>query len=680
MPNGQTGAGRPTAGATRAGGSVGSVVSGDPGIVVTASGGVDTVSQLVGASWPLGLTRVYAIDPVSGNDANVGFADAATSSAGDYAVACALAGTRAKKTIAGLVAIFPRWGAGRIVEVVIANGGVNTQGTFAETLGQLLSGVSGYASASPVVRGTGTNTTAGCTKFDGSAADVTYQGCITVTGLNVAGYNPTAGATTVSVPCQLAGGGAAALPAEPLAPLGWRIRFDAATATVGLRNQCRQVAQVTGGNTIIPQTAFSAAPGLTDVFYLEQAGVAVSVADVVTGCEYASPSNVALGILGVQITCIRWTSTITFNNIEARLAMSGGSGFATSGNSAWVALGQTLGHPVLGSVTVGGGFRAEATATTSTFSGSGRVGATGLVIGGNAYSFSALSALQWGAGSYVSGALTWINCTFPVAFEGSGSPQIGVTAGAVRSPRAARLQAINVRGTIGLCAFEGAGANPAIKVTGTCDIAFSGGICSGTVGNNDVGLDLTLARGCLITLGSILPTVTGALGDVRLAGGQIVTWASVAATGVVDGGANKILAASGTGIPSSAPVKFTAALFGGAGAVLSYAADTAPTLLVANEIVATRYPTSMRLLGRLRVTVLALSTNTINNTVTLFKNGVATAMTLIIPPATAAFTKFADTTHPILFADGDDFTLQMANAGADAAAVCKIAAIVEAVV
>lgn len=626
------------------------------------------------AAWPLTTLRVYAVDTVNGDDGNVGYADPASTSAGDYALACIAAGAAAKKTIAGLTAIFPKFGAGRMVEVVIANGGVNTQGSYAETLGQLLNGVNGYAQACPVIRGTGTNTTAGCVAFDGSAADSVYQGAITVTGLNVAGYNPV-GATTSSLPCQLAGGGAAALPAEPAAPLGWRVRFDANTTTVGLRNQCRQIAQVSGGNTIVPQTAFSNAPANGDVFYIEQPGVAITVADVITGCAYGSPDNTTLGFFGFQVSAIRWSSTLIMSFVESRMAFVGQSSLNITGDSDFWSVGQTIGHPVLGSLSVGGGVRTEAlSGQISTSAASARAAMTGVVNASSTFAINACSAVTWGQGSYVGAALTWQNCTLPVgASSTTSSAHLGVTTAVLRTPRATRLIANNVCGSIGACNFEGAGANPAIKINNRCFLSFIALPITGVTGNNDVGLDLTGSFGSTIMIFAT-PTVTGALGDVRLAGGQIVTWAQLIATGIVDSQGNRIISNSAQPL---ATIKFTGALFGGVGAVLSYCADTSPTLLLVNEVVATRYPISQRLLTRLRVTVLALSTNTINNTVTLYKNGVATTMTITIPAGTAAFTKFADAAHPIIFADGDDFTLRLDNAGADVAAVTKIAAVLE---
>jgi hypothetical protein len=304
-------------------------------------------------------------------------------------------------------------------------------------------------------------------------------------------------------------------------------------------------------------------------------------------------------------------------------------------------------------------------------SGFGRAGFSNLVVGGAGVLIDRVTAVTWGGGSFASGALTWQNCSLPVS-GAAFTPQIGGSAGVLlRTPRAARLVVNSVTGAIGECVFAGAGANPAIKVNNYCHLSFAAGVCSGTTGNNDVGLDLTNAFNSQILVFTT-PTVTGALGDVRLAGGQIITWAQAIA-GVIDSQGNRI---SGS-LQPLAMLKFAGALLGGAGLVNSYLADDAPALIVANSLVAIRYPTSQRLFTRLRVTVLALSTNTINNTVTLYKNGVATTMLVTIPAATAAFTKFVDSAHPILFADGDDLALRMDNAGADVAAVTAIAASLE---
>jgi hypothetical protein len=131
--------------------------------------------------------------------------------------------------------------------------------------------------------GTSTNTTAGSVAFDGTAATNLYAGAVTVTGLNAAGYNPTGSPTTTVVQMVKAGGGAPSIPAEPAAPLGWRIRFDSATATVALRNIAKTIIKVSGGDTVTLNTALSTAPSASDVFYIEKAGVIVDATAVAAG-------------------------------------------------------------------------------------------------------------------------------------------------------------------------------------------------------------------------------------------------------------------------------------------------------------------------------------------------------------------------------------------------------------
>jgi len=103
----------------------------------------------------------------------------------------------------------------------------------------------------------------------------------------------------------------------------------------------------------------------------------------------------------------------------------------------------------------------------------------------------------------------------------------------------ANLSITGTTGQIGGCTIAGAGATPAIKLAGPCKITFSQGVCAGTTGNNDVGLDLTAAAGAEVIIVTT-PTVTGALGDVRLADGRIITWAQARA-GIVDEANNTII-------------------------------------------------------------------------------------------------------------------------------------------
>ncbi len=615
-------------------------------------------SQVLTAQWATGLTGIFAVDEVNGNDASAGFAVPLNNTAGAYATACALAGSQALKTFAGLAAIFPRYGAGRDVEIVLANGGANTEGSYNAGLQTFLGGCCGYNSIS--IRGTGTNTTAGCVAFDGSTADVTYQGGITVPGLNVPGYNPN-GATTTSLPCLKVGGGAATLPAEPAAPLGWRVRFDAATATAGLRNQCRQIAQVTGGTTIVPLTAFSNAPGNTDVFYIEQAGVVHlnSLVAFPPGGNGAntSPTNYNMGGL-------RDSGTFRLVGMTGRVVFCGCNSLIANAPASLVTS-QTYTHPVLGSIIIGGGLRAE---TSVTDSNSLTANFQGLIAAGAGFSPTFIENMLWAVGCYCNTTLTWANCTGPLGQDNGTAPQIG-SATAQGSPRInGQLLAIGVRGQIGGCTIAGAGALPAIALRGSCGISFSQGVCAGTTGNNDVGLDLSNSRNSLIVI-VVTPTITGALGDVRLGGGQIMSWASLAATGITDSNGNRII---GLGAAPSGYIPFSGAIAGGAGATISYLANGGIVGAV-NQTTAFKRPTSNRLMTRLKV---APQSNTSANTVTvtLYKNGAPTAMQVSIPTGSVA--QFTDSAHPILFLDGDQFDLRIDDA-ADVGALVTMSACLE---
>jgi hypothetical protein len=623
--------------------------------------GAATTLPNTAANWKVGIIRVYAVDGVNGDDSHLGYSDAASSSAADYAIACAAAGAVAKKTFAGLGAIFPRLGASRDVEVVIANGGVNTAATYT-ALDVFLGGiVGGYNKIA--VRATGTNTTAGAVAFDGSANDCTYQGGITFTGGNAAGYNPTGAATTTSLPCTLAGGGAAALPAEPGAPLGWRVRFDAATTTVALRNQCRQIAQVVG-DTITPQTAFTAAPAAADVFYIEQAGINVPQSVIGYG---SNGEGAGANTDNINVTGIRCTGTLVLPSASVRLCFASCNSLNLLGQFSLFAANMIYAHPVRGNLTIGGGLRVEAASANVSLS-AGQFTGTGLVSAASVTQTTSTGLVStWGAGSFVNGTLIIQNSYMPVGLDTGFTAMFGLDV-ALAAPRVTgRIRILNTRGTFSLASVTGAGANPAITIEGQSIVAFRN-VVSGSTGNTDVGLDLTAARESTIILGT-QPTVTGTLGDVRLAGGQIITWAQ-AMLGVVDSKGNRII---GTTAPMGA-IKFSGTIVGGAGATVEYLNDAGPGL-AANQTTPTRYPTSQRLMLRLRVTSLS---NTSANAVTctLYKNGAPTAMQVSIPAATVANTKFVDSAHPIFFTDGDDFDLRLDDA-ADVGAIVNVSALLE---
>lgn len=294
------------------------------------------------ADWPLTTLRTYAISNSHGNDANVKpYADPATSSSADYAVSCAAAGATPLRTFAALGAILPRVGQGRSVEIVIEG----DASTYAGDIPALISGCIGYSSI--LVRGTATNTTAGCSAFDGSVADATFLGATTVTGMNVNGYNPTGTPTTTVVQRLMVGGGAPSFAVEPTMPAqGYRIRFNANAPTqAALRNICVYAVKVAGTDTLTFSLALPIAPIATDVFYLEKAGIVFSGTTTLTGAGGAT-----LNIAGLS-------SAASWSMQDTRL---GGFSLCQSGTSFSLSdcpvatLRTSYTHPVLGTITSGG--------------------------------------------------------------------------------------------------------------------------------------------------------------------------------------------------------------------------------------------------------------------------------------------------------------------------------------
>lgn len=620
-------------------------------------------SILIGATWTLGAAnrRLYLVDGVNGNDANIGYLDGGSA---NFPISGATVAATARKTLGALDAIFPRIGNGRHVEIIIANGGVNTVGTYADALETFLQGYEGYTANCPLVRGTGTNTTAGATAFAGDLADNTYQGEITVTGLNVAGYTPAGVPTNQVVQCTKVGGAAPAFPAEPLAPVGWRIRFDSATTTAALRNICRTVSVVTT-DTITTATTLPAVPVLTDTFYLEQSGWTFPVSVLQGGGNFSGGTG---GGRGLQIVGGRCTGNITCNGIALNLTSSGCVNLGPGGG--YVNCSDAFQSMTLGSITVGG-----ACHMTGNFSS---------VLGG-CYSLrstvteglvQAIEPVQfnWKVGSV---AGTGILFHGAVATDSVGVNSIGSESGQLVSrilgSSATVGAGLHVGSGVVLAAgidITGCGTRPGLLIDrGALVHQLQSTILSGTTGNNDVGLAFVTAASTVpqgfsnYNSNSAVNTLTGALGDIRvsnlLSAGQIVTWAQVNATGLWDARGNRIVGSVGCG--PLARITFSGAIdTAPGGATIAYLADDGGT--TPNQG-AKRYPTSLMLALRLRVTKLVGAGVVTNNvTCTLYQNGAPTTMTVTILAADAAFTKYVDSAHPILFSDGDDFDLRLDDA------------------
>jgi hypothetical protein len=612
------------------------------------------------ATWSASGIRVFAVDSVNGNDLNKGYADSPDLTAGNYVIASAAAGLVAKKTIAGLAAIFPRNGANRTFEVIIANGGSNTTVTYSDDLATLMSGVSGYKTNS-CLRATGTNTTAGCTAFDGSANDVAYVGGITAPGMNVAGYNPTGAATTTSIPCTLNGGGAPGFGAEPAAPWGYRIRFDAATATVALRNVSGSVGKVTGGNTLILSQALSTAPAAGDVFYIEQAGVNFSVGITLNVRNSAGTINIA---------GFRTGAAIAFGDGFFRTSFLQAATSFSATNCPSMNMAQSYTHPVRS--TAGSG--SSRAGTTSSLSQSVTTAAglctttnctitnpitlnlnPGFAVGNN-LTFTNFMNLSVGAG--FSGATFNVGSSsavvsFPVrtingqlSLVGGGSVSIAQID--LESSVAASLIALDGRWNVNLA---GPGANT--SVGGTTSAGSSYGFL--IFGENGSPLQYTDPYGSKINFdASHLPTFTGALGNIAVANGSVLAWSGAA--GYRDFG----VSFTSSTYSSNTVTHHSGSLAGGAGATLCYLPDAGDAAGSANPM---SYPlvvgaTFMGMTVTPRSNSMAQTT-----TFTLYRNGSSTGNVVSIPAGST--TAVLGGSYQI-FNSGDNYDVRIDNPGPDA--------------
>jgi hypothetical protein len=507
--------------------AMGNAASG--GVAMTAARSDQVNAQFLMADWPMTTIRTFLYDPVNGNDTNPGYSDIA----GPYNPA-----TQAKLTLNGIQSVLPRHFAGRTFRLIIAST------TFANAeLDQLLSGATGVGSGS-VVRGTSTNATASSVAFQDDTADRTFVGATTATSCNAGGYNPTGGATTTVVPCQLNGGGAAGFGAEPASPLMWRLRFDNGTTTATLRNVCRCVIQVAGGNTLTLDSALPATPATNDIFYLEMGGVSYPSIRVGGVSIETTPNS---STAGLQFVGIRTAGAANYYDVWGTWSFCGGG--ATVIRATYNTTASTYFEPVaVTTLTVGGGYRADGgfaiinnlncplsnVLTTSVLTiqcfGQGQI--DGVAAAGTMYSAAVMNLINLGnirpfrvLGPQVLAGIEILAAYF--GYADGGGLNINIT---------------------------GSGAKPAIYLRRSGAQVVLTSTVTGSTGNTDVGLDISQAIGATIYLPS-QPTVTGTLGDIRLGGGTIISWAT-AMTGVVDFNGNRIFTSGnsplGTAVASAA--------------------------------------------------------------------------------------------------------------------------------
>lgn len=492
------------------------------------------------ASWDPSVFRVYALDYDAGNDSNAGFATAASSSLADFETADQAAGAVALKTMQGLGTVLPRQGNGRKVAIIIASrsGGASylkQDGVTVDTLDSFMSGTVGYGQV--LIWGTGTNATCGATKFHGDAADFTCAGGIIVPGTNASGYNPTAGATTASVPATKVGGGAPGLPAEPLAPLGYSTRYDVGTLTASLRNVARATAIVsttsTSNDTVSPQSPWPATPTTSDIFYLEQPGV------VCNGWGASWDTNSRITIVGVRaLTLTNYApGPVETTSLKHMFDGFGGSSALATVSTGIAALSQIDPGTGVGTITRGSTIHAAGAVVLQpgTFPQLSSMVTEGTTI---------LEFMYGGfedKGSVFGGTVTFQGMQASLI---PNNPFLGnVTPGPTQiQDRVIAGHVVVDGGWVNLrdVQITGAGSSAAISVVGKAAVYLNGP--TGSSGNSDVGLDLTAAQGSQVVLNTT-PSVTGSAGDVRICDSTIVTWAQAA--GLVDACGNTIVGPSG---------------------------------------------------------------------------------------------------------------------------------------
>jgi len=505
------------------------------------------VGGTVALDQKVGTIRYFAVDYDGGSDTNLGFSDTSAAAAGLIPL----------KTIEELLTRLPTLGLGRRLQVLIKRraGGaayLAKDGITTDSLSPLLS--STYRDL--LVRGTATDTTAASTAFADDAADRVFAGARQVTGTNAAGYNAIAPRTAAQFDVQLAGGGAPGFVAD--AYVKKRIRFDAATTTAGLRNQCRMIWQNAAGNITVNQN-LTAVPVDSDVFYIEEPGIGVQDVLVagssggdadVFGALFVPDQAPQIQIVGIRAAgrtailgnsaeidlCFDETATfhaLNFGHIIAQnfylpssafVGPTPGTGIGISGAFSvkrglfflWIASGSTgtASKPVLDEV------------LAYNWGGNGGVGAIG-VRSRNSGLGNGASALYDAAqiGSLGTGTFRRLRIT-----AGSGNGAIDVVGG---SADVIGADATNI-GARPIVRFAGVGVRGAVD-----DVI-------GATGNTDVGLDVSAAKGAEITAGlAVANTGTGNAGDIRFAGTAIGAWADLTITNVKDNKANNVQGTAG---------------------------------------------------------------------------------------------------------------------------------------
>ena len=513
------------------------------------------VRNTIAADW-IGI-RYYAVDYDGGSDMAAGFSD----------VSMPAAGVAALKTIEELLTRLPKLGQGQRVVVAIKAraGGANYLKKDGVTLDRLnLNGLYGYFHL--LVRGTGDVPTADAVAFANDTADKIALGARIVAGTNAAGYNPVAPISVSTFDVQLSGGGAPALAAEP-ALIGKRIRFDSATTTVALRNAAAMI-HANDTDTITMADDLPAVPVTTDVFYIEEPGLAVEQLAVTSTTGNAQGEAPSFALQGIHLAGIRCTGTGTGaggfiigpNMCLLSFIDSASTSFTAFSvinfadmrfqrsytDEAGTAIITGVGCRAPGGVNAGRG--QFLTVTSSALVGPGGIGRVQSLnvnqhtIGAGSYFFIGVLIQGGGNGANSIGAVF-------TTVIGKGS---FTTARRLRilAPLGSPSTGLNVShgdATIWGVDITGMGASSAIILRGISQ-GYSIQDVVGSAGNTGAGVDLTFAKNVNVVMGNaVVNTLTGGVGqDVVGVGGVRYVHADYVRTNLRDDGGNHVQGTAGS--------------------------------------------------------------------------------------------------------------------------------------
>ncbi len=485
---------------------------------------------------------------LAGNDATgaPGIAAPTGVPATDMATAVTAAQLTPYKTLEQVDLTLPKFGHGATLLVMMkgrtASATYRNKANNADDAPNFVNGMAGYKRI--VVRGT--------TDFSNSASDQITSGFIVVSTTNASGYNPTAGATISSLPAQLAGGGAAGFPAESTgfsAISGKRIRFDANTATVALRNQCYMIWK-NDTTTITPSDDMAAVPSTSDVFYIEEPSVVFATINIT-----ANPG--LLVFAGIRCTGNVFfqtpgpgagQDTPTVCGVEALVVAAQGMPYFRTK--------RTYANELATQVALGYGCR---TTSTMNFTDVQNV----FIASSYCQSSSAINranAGSVGAGCFFRQGVQFLGVNGYATSGGSNStPSFAIGLGIITTARRMRVtQSFAVQVLGGGCSIRGLdAANLSTQpiVTLGSSVANAGltgmnvsldDIVSPDGGNGNVILSVAKSLRCNVTWGRIAAiTATATAGDIAMANGVIAPAAGLAYSNYVDEHGNNII---GTGL------------------------------------------------------------------------------------------------------------------------------------